>query len=107
MTYNSTYTSPFVYWKSYGLCHVLNLYNDLFMTNDSMCAPLNILCPNLLNSLIITCRWGNIPVDDALQFGHEEVATLIKDYQQDWKRQEKQHSKAEHPQKLDTIEGMV
>ncbi|XP_072237853.1 glutaminase 2b [Leuresthes tenuis] len=52
-------------------------------------------------------RWGNIPVDEALQFGHEEVVTLIKDYQQNWKRQEKQHSEAEHPQKLDTIEGMV
>ncbi|KAM4588294.1 glutaminase 2b isoform 2-T2 [Odontesthes bonariensis] len=52
-------------------------------------------------------RWGNIPVDDALQFGHKEVVILIKDYQQDWKRQEKQHSEAEHSQKLDTIEGMV
>ncbi|XP_034389425.1 glutaminase 2b isoform X2 [Cyclopterus lumpus] len=27
-------------------------------------------------------RWGNLPVDDALQFGHEEVVKVLKDYQQ-------------------------
>ncbi|XP_041836610.1 glutaminase 2b isoform X2 [Melanotaenia boesemani] len=52
-------------------------------------------------------RWGNLPVDDAMQFGHEEVVKMLKDYQQGYKQQEKQHSEAEHPQKLDTIEGMV
>ncbi|CAG5979042.1 unnamed protein product [Menidia menidia] len=52
-------------------------------------------------------RWGNLPVDDAMQFGHEEVVKLIKDYQQDCKQLEKQHREAKQPQKLDTIEGMV
>ncbi|MEQ2224985.1 hypothetical protein ILYODFUR_012937, partial [Ilyodon furcidens] len=52
-------------------------------------------------------RWGNIPVDDAKQFGHEEVMKMLIEYQQDWKQQERQGGEAEHPQKLDTIEGMV
>ncbi|XP_047438387.1 glutaminase 2b [Mugil cephalus] len=52
-------------------------------------------------------RWGNLPVDDAMQFGHEEVVKMLKDYQQDCKRLEKPGGRAEHPPKLDTIEGMV
>uniref|UniRef100_A0AAQ5ZHU0 glutaminase n=1 Tax=Amphiprion ocellaris TaxID=80972 RepID=A0AAQ5ZHU0_AMPOC len=52
-------------------------------------------------------RWGNLPVDDAMQFGHDEVVKMLKDYQQDCRQQEKQHSEAERPQKLDTIESMV
>uniref|UniRef100_A0A3Q3B5D8 glutaminase n=1 Tax=Kryptolebias marmoratus TaxID=37003 RepID=A0A3Q3B5D8_KRYMA len=52
-------------------------------------------------------RWGNLPVDDALQFGHEAVVKVLRDYQQDCKLQERQYGEAGHPQKLDTIEGMV
>ncbi|XP_015258647.1 glutaminase 2b isoform X2 [Cyprinodon tularosa] len=52
-------------------------------------------------------RWGNLPVDDAMQFGHEEVVNMLREYQQDWKQQERQHGEAERPPKLDTIEGMV
>ncbi|KAI9548873.1 hypothetical protein NQZ68_003407 [Dissostichus eleginoides] len=52
-------------------------------------------------------RWGNLPVDDALQFGHVEVVKLLKEYQQVCEPQEMPHTKAEHSPKLDTIEGMV
>lgn len=52
-------------------------------------------------------RWGNLPVDDAMQFGHDEVVKVLKDYQQECRQQEKQHSEAVHSKKLDTIEGMV
>uniref|UniRef100_A0AAX7VFK1 glutaminase n=1 Tax=Astatotilapia calliptera TaxID=8154 RepID=A0AAX7VFK1_ASTCA len=52
-------------------------------------------------------RWGNLPVDDAMQFGHDELVTVLKDYQQECKQQEKKQSEAVHPQKLDTIDGMV
>uniref|UniRef100_A0A3B3VPF8 glutaminase n=1 Tax=Poecilia latipinna TaxID=48699 RepID=A0A3B3VPF8_9TELE len=69
---------------------------------------------DVVKFLIDTCkvdpfvqdRWGNLPVDDALQFGHEEVVKMLREYQQDWKQQEMQHGEAE-PRKLDTIEGMV
>ena len=55
----------------------------------------------------LLCRWGNLPVDDALQFGHVEVVKLLKEYQQVCEQQEMPHTKAEHSPKLDTIEGMV
>ena len=53
------------------------------------------------------CRWGNLAVDDAMQFGHDEIVKVLKDYQQVFRQQEKPHTEAEHPPKLDTIEGMV
>ncbi|XP_033938761.1 glutaminase 2b [Pseudochaenichthys georgianus] len=52
-------------------------------------------------------RWGNLPVDDALQFGHVEVVKLLKEYQQVCEQQQMPHTKAEHSTKLDTIEGML
>ncbi|XP_068450755.1 glutaminase 2b [Clinocottus analis] len=52
-------------------------------------------------------RWGNLPVDDALQFGHEEVVKVLKDYQQVCRQQEPQHAEAEHSPILKTIEGIV
>uniref|UniRef100_A0A3P8SU23 glutaminase n=1 Tax=Amphiprion percula TaxID=161767 RepID=A0A3P8SU23_AMPPE len=39
-------------------------------------------------------RWGNLPVDDAMQFGHDEVVKVLKDYQQDCRQQEKQHGES-------------
>ncbi|XP_034441036.1 glutaminase 2b [Hippoglossus hippoglossus] len=47
-------------------------------------------------------RWGNLPVDDAMQFGHDDAVKLLKDYQQ-----RTQHTGAEPSPKLGTIEGMV
>ncbi|XP_060925641.1 glutaminase 2b isoform X2 [Limanda limanda] len=47
-------------------------------------------------------RWGNLPVDDALQFGHDEAVKVLKDYQQ-----RTQHTGAEPSPKLGTIEVMV
>ncbi|XP_060899311.1 glutaminase 2b [Labrus mixtus] len=52
-------------------------------------------------------RWGNLPIDDALQFGHDEVVKVLKDYQQIFSQQEIQRTEPEHTPKLDTIEGMV
>lgn len=62
---------------------------------------------SFMNCLSITCRWGNLPVDDAMQFGHDELVKVLKDYQQEYRQQEKKQSEAVHPQKLDTIDGMV
>ncbi|KAK9528706.1 hypothetical protein VZT92_012855 [Zoarces viviparus] len=52
-------------------------------------------------------RWGNLPIDDAMQFEHEEVVKVLKEYQQVCRQQEAQHTKAERSPTLDTIEGMV
>ncbi|XP_040890773.1 glutaminase 2b [Toxotes jaculatrix] len=52
-------------------------------------------------------RWGNLPVDDATQFGHDEVVKVLKEYQQVCRQQKTHHTEAGHSPKLDTIEGMV
>ncbi|XP_049893397.1 glutaminase 2b isoform X2 [Epinephelus moara] len=52
-------------------------------------------------------RWGNLPIDDALQFGHDEVVKVLKDYQLVYRQQETQNTGAEHSLKIDPIEGMV
>ncbi|XP_032369221.1 glutaminase 2b isoform X1 [Etheostoma spectabile] len=52
-------------------------------------------------------RWGNLPVDDAMQFGHDEVVNVLKEYQQVCRQQDTRHTEAERSPTLDTIEGMV
>ncbi|KAM4582285.1 glutaminase 2b [Fundulus diaphanus] len=67
---------------------------------------------DVVKFLIETCkvhpfvqdRWGNLPVDDAMQFGHEEVVKMLREYQEDWKQQD---GEVEQPPKLDTIESMI
>lgn len=49
-------------------------------------------------------RWGNLPVDDALQFEHEDVVKILKDYQQVYSPGKAQLSGEEHSPRLDTIE---
>ncbi|XP_015199716.2 glutaminase liver isoform, mitochondrial isoform X1 [Lepisosteus oculatus] len=51
-------------------------------------------------------RWGNIPLDDAVQFGHEAVVKVLKEYQQHYSPREP-NSEAEDRGKLETLEGMV
>ncbi|XP_072307912.1 glutaminase 2b isoform X2 [Eucyclogobius newberryi] len=48
-------------------------------------------------------RWGNQPIDDALQFGHTDVVALLKDYQQVCSRD----PQSEPSHKMDAIEDMV
>uniref|UniRef100_G3NQV2 glutaminase n=1 Tax=Gasterosteus aculeatus aculeatus TaxID=481459 RepID=G3NQV2_GASAC len=51
--------------------------------------------------------WGNLPIDDARQFGHEEVVTVLKDYQQVYSQRGVQHTEAGHSPIMDTIEVIV
>ncbi|XP_062326522.1 glutaminase 2b [Osmerus eperlanus] len=51
-------------------------------------------------------RWGSLPVDDAMQFGNEEVVKLLQEYQQLCKQTNIQQE-PEEPPKLETVEGMV
>lgn len=49
-------------------------------------------------------RWGNLPVDDALQFEHDDVVKILKDYQQVYSPGKAQHNAEGHSPQLDTIE---
>lgn len=48
-------------------------------------------------------RWGNQPIDDAMQFGHEDVVAVLKEYQEDCSL----HSEPESSHKMNAIEDMV
>uniref|UniRef100_A0A8D3DAX9 glutaminase n=1 Tax=Scophthalmus maximus TaxID=52904 RepID=A0A8D3DAX9_SCOMX len=43
----------------------------------------------------IYCMWGNLPVDDAVQFGHDEVVKVLNDYQQVCSQREMQDAAAD------------
>lgn len=40
-----------------------------------------VLVPSFLITVLVPLRWGNIPLDDAVQFNHLEVVKLLQDYQ--------------------------
>ncbi|XP_064823608.1 glutaminase kidney isoform, mitochondrial-like isoform X2 [Oncorhynchus masou masou] len=54
-------------------------------------------------------RWGNIPLDDALQFGHSAVVKVLQDYQVACQEQERLPvaDTILIAPKLETVEGMV
>ncbi|CAB1315573.1 unnamed protein product [Coregonus sp. 'balchen'] len=54
-------------------------------------------------------RWGNIPLDDAMQFGHGAVVKVLQDYQVACQEQERLPvaDTIPIPPKLETVEGMV
>eukprot|EP00063_Salmo_salar_P048857 XP_014023692.1 PREDICTED: glutaminase liver isoform, mitochondrial-like isoform X8 [Salmo salar] len=52
-------------------------------------------------------RWGNIPLDDAMQFGHSAVVKVLQDYQAACQEQERLPMADTIPLKLETVEGMV
>nr|XP_046195114.1 glutaminase kidney isoform, mitochondrial-like isoform X1 [Oncorhynchus gorbuscha] len=54
-------------------------------------------------------RWGNIPLDDALQFGHGAVVKVLQEYQVACQEQERLPVADTIPiaPKLETVEGMV
>ncbi|XP_056157806.1 glutaminase 2b [Lampris incognitus] len=52
-------------------------------------------------------RWGNMPIDDALQFSHDSVVKMLKDYQQVHVQQEPRRAESENSRKMETAEGMV
>lgn len=59
-------------------------------------------CDQICSSLLR--RWGNLPVDDALQFEHDDVVKILRDYQQVYSPGKEQHSGLKVSPQLDTIE---
>ncbi|MGH0182478.1 UNVERIFIED_CONTAM: hypothetical protein FKN15_019442 [Acipenser sinensis] len=51
-------------------------------------------------------RWDNSPLDDAVQFGHQEVVKILQDYQTSFVLVEP-GSELEDLSKLETLESMV
>ncbi|XP_007428328.1 glutaminase liver isoform, mitochondrial isoform X2 [Python bivittatus] len=52
-------------------------------------------------------RWGNIPLDDAIQFHHLEVVKLLKDYQENYILGSRQAKEAAEDLSKENLESMV
>uniref|UniRef100_H0UYC8 glutaminase n=1 Tax=Cavia porcellus TaxID=10141 RepID=H0UYC8_CAVPO len=52
-------------------------------------------------------RWGNIPLDDAIQFNHLEVVKLLQDYQDSYTLSESQAEAAAEALSKENLESMV
>lgn len=52
-------------------------------------------------------RWGNIPLDDAVQFNHLEVVKLLQDYQDSYVLSETQAEAAAEDLSKENLESMV
>uniref|UniRef100_A0A8C5BYJ6 glutaminase n=1 Tax=Gadus morhua TaxID=8049 RepID=A0A8C5BYJ6_GADMO len=52
-------------------------------------------------------RWGNTPLDDALQFGHSGVVTVLQEYQKGYSDTEAQPEAEEQKATLDTVKVVV
>lgn len=52
-------------------------------------------------------RWGNIPLDDAVQFNHLEVVKLLQDYQDSYTLSDTQAEAAAEALSKENLESMV
>lgn len=57
--------------------------------------------------VIVPHRWGNIPLDDAIQFNHLEVVKLLQDYQDSYTLSESQAEAAAEALSKENLESMV
>lgn len=66
-------------------------------------------CGLCLGLIIITLppRWGNIPLDDAVQFNHLEVVKLLQDYQDSYVLSETQAEAEAEALSKENLESMV
>ena len=63
-----------------------------------------------LTAVFITCvfsRWGNIALDDAIQFNHLEVVKLLQDYQDTYVLGPRQDEEAAEDLSKENLESMV
>ncbi|XP_036989122.2 glutaminase liver isoform, mitochondrial isoform X3 [Artibeus jamaicensis] len=56
---------------------------------------------------LVKDRWGNIPLDDAVQFNHLEVVKLLQDYQDSYTPSETQAKTAAEALSKENLESMV
>ncbi|XP_034552093.1 glutaminase kidney isoform, mitochondrial-like [Notolabrus celidotus] len=52
-------------------------------------------------------RWGNTPIDDAVQFGHEVIVSLMQEYQSMYNETESHSNTEEQKPALDTLKSIV
>lgn len=65
------------------------------------------LYPLCLTMIHVPHRWGNIPLDDAVQFNHLEVVKLLQDYHDSYVLSETQAEVVAETLSKENLESMV
>ena len=74
---------------------------------SSLDVQLSDLFLTLKMYLVCLVRWGNTPLDDALQFGHSGVVAVLQEYQKGYSDTEAQPETEEQKTTLDTVKVVV
>lgn len=69
--------------------------------------PWHSLCLLCLTVILVPHRWGNIPLDDAVQFNHLEVVKLLQDYHDSYMLSDTQAEEAAETLSKENLESMV
>lgn len=56
---------------------------------------------------LLPVRWGNTPLDDAMQFGHEVVVSLLQEYQRVYDDIDSLSNTDEQKAAFDTLKSIV
>lgn len=57
--------------------------------------------------IVFSIRWGNTPLDDAMQFGRDVVVSVLQDYQGVYTDRDSSCDTEEQKNMLDTLKGIV
>lgn len=61
---------------------------------------------HVTHCIVFSIRWGNTPLDDAMQFGHDVVVSVLQEYQREYSEREAARVTEEQKQ-LDTLKSVV
>lgn len=56
---------------------------------------------------MLSVRWGNTPVDDAMQFGHAVIVSVLEEYQRVYADNDPPSDTEEQKTTLDTVKSIV
>lgn len=56
---------------------------------------------------VFSVRWGNTPLDDAMQFGHDVVVSVLQEYQRVYNDSDSPYDTEEANTTLETLESIV
>lgn len=60
-----------------------------------------------MHYIVLSTRWGNTPLDDARQFGHDLAVSVLQEYQIAYADTESTSDTDEQKNMLDTLKSIV
>lgn len=57
--------------------------------------------------IVLSIRWGNTPLDDAMQFGHNVIVSVLQEYQRVYSDSDSPCDTEEQKTTLDSLKSIV